>query len=163
MEKYAAVLFSADPIQQASKFCEIAAFAKRTTGNCLGLIDSVARYRKKLWKSTEGHRQFSRLKQHSPPLLSYMSSVLIYRDHLVPLYFIHLILSRVIQITAINQHSSPYVSYILRFLTCHELIVHSSSSPPEEYIFGVCQIEWASARVPPTPPIWGVLQREGER
>ena len=24
-------------------------------------------------------------------------------------------------------------------------------------------IEWASARVPPTPPIWGVLQREGER
>ena len=25
---------------------------------------------------------------------------------------------------------SPYVSYILRFLTCNELIVHSSSSPP---------------------------------
>ena len=86
-KKCAAVLFSADPIQQASKFREIAAFAKRATGNCLGLIDSVARYRKKLWKSTEGHHQFSRLKQHSPPLLSYMSSVLIYRDHLVPPIF----------------------------------------------------------------------------
>jgi hypothetical protein len=75
VKKCAAVLFSADRTQQASKFCEIAAFAKRTTGNCWGLIDSVARYRKKLWKSTEGHRQFLRLKQHSPPLLSYISSV----------------------------------------------------------------------------------------
>ena len=47
---------SSDPIQQALKFREIVAFAKRTTGNCLGLIDSVARYREKLWKATEEHR-----------------------------------------------------------------------------------------------------------
>jgi len=37
-----------------------------------GLIDYVARYRRKLWKSTEGHRQFLKLKR-SRPLLSYMS------------------------------------------------------------------------------------------
>ena len=53
-----------------------------------------------------------------------------YRNHLAPLYFIHLILSHLIQITAVNEHGPPYVSYILRFLTCNELIVHSSSSPP---------------------------------
>eukprot|EP00434_Breviolum_minutum_P020551 symbB.v1.2.018121.t3/scaffold1433.1/size119041/1 len=47
---------SSDPIQQALKFREIVAFAKRTTGDCLGLIDSVARYREKLWKATEEHR-----------------------------------------------------------------------------------------------------------
>ena len=64
------------PVFKASKFREAAALAKRTTGNCFGLIDSVAGYRKKLWKSIEGHRQFLRLKQHSPPLLSYISSVL---------------------------------------------------------------------------------------
>jgi len=46
------------PVFKASKFREIAALAKRTTGNCFGLIDSVARYRKKLWKSIEGHHQF---------------------------------------------------------------------------------------------------------
>ena len=38
-------------------------------------IDSVARYRKKLWKSSKGHRQFLRLKQHSPPLLSCLSYI----------------------------------------------------------------------------------------
>ena len=43
------------PVFKASKFREIAALAKRTTGKCFGLIDSVARYRKKLWKSMEGH------------------------------------------------------------------------------------------------------------
>jgi hypothetical protein len=64
------------PVFKASKFREIAALAKRTTGNCVGLIDSVARYRKKLWKAIEGHRQFLRLKQHSPLFLSYISSVL---------------------------------------------------------------------------------------
>ena len=36
-----------------------------------GLIDYVARYRRKLWKSTEGHRQCLKLKR-SRPLLSYM-------------------------------------------------------------------------------------------
>ena len=46
-----------DSVEQAVRFREIAAFAKRTTGNCLGLIDSVAKYREKLWKSTEGHRE----------------------------------------------------------------------------------------------------------
>ena len=107
------------PVFKASKFREIAAFAKRTTGICFGLIDSAARYRKKRWKSTEGHRQFLRLKQHSP------------------LTFIHFqcfppnqILSHLIQITAVNEHGSPYVSYILRFFPGNELIVHSSSSPP---------------------------------
>jgi len=43
------------PVFKASKFREIAALAKRTTGNCFGLIDPVARYRKKPWKSMEGH------------------------------------------------------------------------------------------------------------
>ena len=47
---------SSDPIQQALRFREIVAFAKRTTGNCLGLIDSVGRYLEKLWKATEAHR-----------------------------------------------------------------------------------------------------------
>ena len=63
------------PVFKALKFREIAALAKRTTKNCFGLIDSVARYRKKLWKSIEGHRQFLMLKQHGPPLLSYISNV----------------------------------------------------------------------------------------
>jgi hypothetical protein len=58
VELMEATELSPDPIQQALKFREIAAFAKRTAGNCLGLIDSVVRYREKLWKSTEGHRQF---------------------------------------------------------------------------------------------------------
>jgi len=57
VELMEATELSPDPIQQALKFREIAAFAKRTAGNCLGLIDSVVRYREKLWKSTEGHRQ----------------------------------------------------------------------------------------------------------
>ena len=47
---------SSDPIQQALRFREIVAFAKRTTGNCLGLIDSVGKYLEKLWKATEAHR-----------------------------------------------------------------------------------------------------------
>ena len=47
------------PVFKASKFREAAALAKRTTGNCFGLIDSVARYRKKLWKSIEGIRASS--------------------------------------------------------------------------------------------------------
>ena len=64
------------PVFKASKFREIAALAKRTTGNCFGLTDSVARYRKNLWKSIEGHCQFLRLKQHSPRLPSCSSSVL---------------------------------------------------------------------------------------
>ena len=59
-----------DKLRSRPVFCEpfdklrnfvIAAFAKRTTGNGLGLIDSVARYRKKLWWPTEGHRQVLRL------------------------------------------------------------------------------------------------------
>ena len=40
------------------------------------------------------------------------------------------------------------------------MVRHESGFEP----FQFCHyIEWASARVPPTPPIWGVLQREGER
>lgn len=49
---------SPDAIQQGIKLREFAAFAKRTTGNCLGVLDSVVKHRENLWKSMEGHRQF---------------------------------------------------------------------------------------------------------
>ena len=97
----AAVLFSANPIRQTSKFREIAAFAKRTTGNGLGLIDSMARYRRKLWWPTEGHRQVLRLSFTKTAQSA--------------LYSIHLKLSTVSQISTINGQSHPYVSYIYFF------------------------------------------------
>eukprot|EP00438_Fugacium_kawagutii_P026444 Skav202755 [mRNA] locus=scaffold326:31153:32496:+ [translate_table: standard] len=56
---------SPDPIQQAVKLREFAAFARRTTGNCLGVMDSVVKHRDNLWKSMEGHRQFLGLQGNS--------------------------------------------------------------------------------------------------
>lgn len=53
MEKAAS---SADPLQQALKFRDIMTFAKRITGDCLGLLDSSVRYRENLWKAMEGNR-----------------------------------------------------------------------------------------------------------
>ena len=73
------------PVFEASKFREIAALAKRKAGTCFGLIDSVARHRKKLWKSIEGHRQFLRLK---PPYFHAFHTFPVFdRNHLVPPIF----------------------------------------------------------------------------
>ena len=73
------------PVFKASKFREIAALAKRKAGTCFGLIDSVARHRKKLWKSIEGHRQFLRLK---PPYFRAFHTFPVFdRNHLVPPIF----------------------------------------------------------------------------
>ena len=50
-------LFSADLIQQTSKFREIAALQRERleiAWHCLGLIDSVARYRKKVENQPKG-------------------------------------------------------------------------------------------------------------
>ena len=116
------------PVFKATKFREAAALAKRTTGNCFGLIDSVARYRKKLWKSIEGHRQFLRLKQHSPPLLSYISSVL-QKPPSPPIFYTFDIVSAHPD-SCSTWTWSPLCFIHLRLLTCNELILHSSSSPP---------------------------------
>ena len=40
---------------------------------------------------------------------------------------------------------------------------HGCTNMYKQHLCNWRYIEWASARVPPTPPIWGVLQREGER
>ena len=104
-------------------------------GNCFGPIDSVARYRKKLWKSLEGNRPFLRLKQHTvvPPYFHIFP--VIYRNHLVPLIFYIFDFVLLYPGYCSKWAGPPYVSYILKFLIYNKLIVPSSSLPPRGIYF----------------------------
>ena len=94
----AAVLFSANPIRQTSKFREIAAFAKRTTGNGLGLIV--------LWPDIE------RNSGDQPKGIVRFWGWVLQKTTQSPLYSIHLKLSSVSQISTVNGQRHPYGSYI---------------------------------------------------
>ena len=63
------------------------------------------------WKSTDGHRQFLKLKQHSPP---YFHTFPVFcRNHLVPpKSYTYLILFHLIQSTAVHEHGPCPLCFI---------------------------------------------------